>query len=305
MGIKLHFIHLMLKKNRKKIRKKEPWIGKRFLVPREKISDVETIIYYPKNTVEESLPVMFNVHGGAWVGGDASGLDTQSQQLADTLSCFVVNINYHKADEYAFPYCQNEVKDVVLYFAKHAQNYGIDKTKFTIIGYSAGGHICAGAAMLLRDEKFSLNSHVMCYPFLDFHTMGALLGGGEGEEKLSEKQKKKTEKLMEQMCFRSGIDRYSALMSPAGADIDELKELSPAELIICGPDALYQQALDYQEKLIKAGVPSVAKVFEESTHGFMEGNYPEMPYPADEKQRKLRDECFLYLKERMNIHWDR
>ena len=89
------------------------------MVPRTNDAPVMTYLHRPA-CGGENLPVVFNVHGGAWVGGDALLLDTQSQEMADRLGCFVVNINYIKADVKPFPYAQYEVRDTVLYFVRHA-----------------------------------------------------------------------------------------------------------------------------------------------------------------------------------------
>ena len=51
-----------------------------------------------------------------------------------------------KLDEQPFPYVQNEVADIVQYFSDRAEEFGLDTRKFNVIGYSAGAHICAGAA---------------------------------------------------------------------------------------------------------------------------------------------------------------
>lgn len=280
------------------------------MVPRENLPEVEVILYEPVKKCCEPMPVLFNIHGGAWVGGDASALDTQSKQLADTCSCLVVNINYRKVDDKPFPYCQHEVRDTVLYFAEHVDEFGIDREKFTLIGYSAGGHICTGAAMLLRDAGFKLNSQVPCYPFLDFHLFDTdgIPGVEEenGEQKTDKKTEKKNRELMavvNEIFFRGGVDKFSALMSPGAAAPEELKGVAPVELIICGKDALYEQAFAYQKRLEEANVPVELKVFEKATHGFMEGNYPEMFYEPNEEQRIIRDESFRYLKKQMEQHW--
>ena len=161
-------MRIILSLGRRKARKKAPWIGKQYFVKRECLPKVETFLYEPEGKPRGAMPVLFNIHGGAWVGGDATALDTQSQQLADTFSCFVVNINYKKVDVKAFPYPQEEVRDVVLYFAAHADEFGLDKTRFAIIGYSAGGHLAASAAYLLKDSTVKLSVHIPVYPFLDF-----------------------------------------------------------------------------------------------------------------------------------------
>ena len=293
--IKLFFIHKMLENGRKKIRKKGPWVGKQFWVQREGKKPVETFLYEPKEKKYNPMPVMFNIHGGAWVGSDATAIDVQSQKMADTLSAFVVNINYKKVDEEAFPYCQQEVVDVVHYFYDHAAEYQLDTTKFNLIGYSAGGHICAGAAIMLKNKGFSLCSNIPTYPFLDFSGFqkGESLGLDE-----------KTLKLMNEVCFRGDVDPLSAVMSPAIAKPEELKGLSDTFIILCGPDALYQHGLDYQKCLQQAGVNVEVKVFEPSKHGFMEGDYSEIKTENDAIQKEQMELCFLYLKDIMHRMWN-
>ena len=292
--VKLFFLHKMLERGRKKTRKKQPWIGRQFFVPRQDKKQVETILYEPKDKKYCPMPVMFNIHGGAWVAGDASGLDVQSQKMADDLGAFVVNINYTKADVQPIPYAQEEVVDTVLYFAEHAPEYGIDVKRFNLIGYSAGGHICVGAAILLKNRGFALCSNVPIYPFLDFHIFekGDLKTDAKGVNK------------MFGVFFRDSGIQYSTCMSPGAAPAEALKDLSHTELILCGPDALYQQGLDYFEHLQEAGVSAELKVFEKSSHGFMESDYEKELNPEEQVQKEQYEACFWYLQERMRKLWD-
>lgn len=62
------------------------------MVPRENAKPVMTYLYRPVGG-GANLPVVFNVHGGAWVGGDALLLDTQSQEMADCLGVNEIVLN--------------------------------------------------------------------------------------------------------------------------------------------------------------------------------------------------------------------
>lgn len=188
MRLKYWLLHQVMQRGRNHVKKKGPLIGQHFTVPRSGVKSVKTILYCPQKSILDLLPTLFNVHGGAWVGGDATTLDSQSQYIADRLGCFVVNINYTKLDVEPFPYPQQEIRDTVLYFRDHAKEYGIDITRFSLIGYSAGGHLCAGTAILLRDAGFELNSQFLCYPFLDFTSFGVEgLGMEHGKAEKAEK----------------------------------------------------------------------------------------------------------------------
>ena len=82
---------------------------------------------------------MINVHGGAFVAGDADTLDTQSDRIAKAWGCTVVTVNYKlMKDGITKQYAVDEVKDTVKYMTAHADEYGIDSTRIFLLGYSAG-----------------------------------------------------------------------------------------------------------------------------------------------------------------------
>lgn len=299
MNIKHWLLHLTVQHARNKVKKKDPLLGQRFTVPRAEQKVVDTILYRPKKAIAQPLPVMFNVHGGAWVGGDASTLDTQSQYLADKLGCFVVNINYTKLDVKPFPYAQQEIRDTVLYFRDHAEEYGIDEARFSLIGYSAGGHLCAGTSMLLRDAGFKLNSQFLCYPFLNFVEMD------EVNQSMEQKEADKTGKLMDEIFFAQ-MDKAAPLLSPANSPAEELVGLAPAEIITCGEDALYAHSTQYQERLTRAGVPAVRKDYVGSIHGFLEVNFPETKENGAKspQQEALMKDAMEYIRQRAFHHWN-
>lgn len=119
----------------------------------------------PDNTGDERLPVVFNIHGGGFVGGDADVLDTQSERIANEWNVVVVTINYTKADVKPISYGSEEIRDVVLYFADNAEVYGVDPSKFTLMGYSAGAYYAADSTRLLQLADFDMASLVLCYPW--------------------------------------------------------------------------------------------------------------------------------------------
>ncbi len=295
-----HFItHIALQCARNKKKKKGPLLGQRFPVPRKGSRRVDTILYRPAKAIRMPMPVFFNAHGGGWVGCDASWLDTQSQTLADKLGCFVVNINYTKLDAKPFPYPQEEIRDTVLYFRDHAGEYGIDETRFSLIGYSAGGHLCAGAAMLLRDCGFELNSQFLCYPFLNFV---AFYNGDQG---VDSKELEDAAKAMDELFF-SRMDKAAPLLSPGGADPKELRNLAPAEIITCGQDWLLSHSVQYEKLLQQAGVAVRRKDFDGSLHGFLETNFPETEDGDPTKspqQEAFMKEAVEYIRQRAHAHW--
>ncbi|HEL1596320.1 TPA: alpha/beta hydrolase [Streptococcus suis] len=140
-------------------------IGERLVIERPGNEPIRVNLYRPTSSDQANLPLVVNVHGGGFVGGDADVLDTQSQRLADRWQVVIVTVNYTKADVQPIFYGAEEIKDTVLYFAKEKATYGVDPTRFSLIGYSAGANYAALASQLLVKENVELAGLIMAYPW--------------------------------------------------------------------------------------------------------------------------------------------
>jgi len=281
----------MFRKNRKKlyksIRKRcGQQKGRLFTVPYKGSLDVMTYTYRPQNSKSNKLPVIFNVHSGSWVGGDALLLDTQSQHFADIYKCMVVNINYKKADEKQMPYAAYEIRDVVEYFAEHAEAIGVNKKKFALIGYSTGAQLAASAAQMLKYRECPISCQILCYPFLDF-----TFGGGTQKEL----QKNWEElKLLDDIFFK-GIVKEHPLCSPVLETVENLRGLAPVVMVLCGKDPLRVQAEEYIEKLREAEVPVQVLDYPDAISGFLDVNYPET---EQDEAKNARQEQLCHMCEK-------
>ena len=143
----------------------EDLIGERIEIEREDGASVEANLYTSDSIGAEPFPVVFNIHGGGFVGGDADVLDTQSERISKEWDVIVVTVNYTKADVRPILYGAGEIRDIVLYFADNADKYHADSSRFTLMGYSAGAYYASEATRLLQKENFDMASLVMCYPW--------------------------------------------------------------------------------------------------------------------------------------------
>jgi len=286
--IKFFIAKNALKSQRKKF-KKLPVSGERFIVPRAGLDGVDVIIYRPKGKVEGALPVFFNLHGGAWVAGDAALLDSLCRLLADEIPAMVVNVNYKKVDVHPFPYQLDELCDAVTYFAEHAAELGVDKSRFVIGGESAGGHISAGVSIRLKEAGFPLAAQFLVYPFLDF-TMSTIQESQKDSKELGWLDMLKD-------FFFAGVDGTNRYLSPLIAKDEELKGIAPAFLIVCGKDILRSQGIAYAKRLNELGIGAKLKEYPNAEHGFLEVNRPE--YVKDPRktpeQLALTKECEQYM----------
>ena len=233
------------------------------------------------------MPVLFNLHGGAWVGGDAVLMDSFCTTMADRIPALVVNVNYTKIDVQPFPNPQLELCDVVLWFAAHAGEFGADPKRFAVGGHSAGAHISAGAALRLKELGFSLAAQMLVYPFTDFRfdradsqiaQLSAFIAPFFGE-----------------------MSPIHPWLSPLKATDAELSGLAPAIFVVCGLDELKPQGIAYAKRLIDVAVPVRIKEYPQALHGFLEVNRPE--YEGDARrspeQLEMTIDCERFLAEEL------
>lgn len=253
-------------------------IGERFRVPRVGKKPVETILYLPAGDVSGPLPILFNMHGGAWIGGDAVLMESFCQLLADEIPAMVVNVNYTKADVESAPYAVEEVKDAVKYFAANSAAYGINEKKMAVGGHSAGAHLACSAAFALAQEGVELAAQMLVYPVACVD---------------------KTNPEMEQ--FRAMLPDAGwedPMLSPLNAADEMLKKVAPAIFILCGKDELRPGGIAYAKRLMDLAVPVKVKEYVDAEHGFLEVNRPDYgpgdPRQTPEQEAYCRD-CEQYL----------
>ena len=257
----------------------QPTLGERFTVPREGKDGVQTILYRPVSD-EKALPTIFNMHGGAWLGGDAVFMETFCQLLANELPAVVVNVNYTKADIQTMPYQQEEIADAVRYFAAHADDYGMDADRFVVGGHSAGAHLACCVAVMMAMEGFHLAAQMLVYPVADL----SLKVPG-------------VEELRELLLPNGGYERPN--VSPALAPIEILEKAAPALFILCGKDDLLESGKIYANRLIDAGVAVKVKQYKKAEHGFLEVNQPD--YKTEDFRKSPEQEAYARDCERYLI----
>lgn len=99
-------------------------------------------------------PALIYVHGGAWIIGDKSqqGIPLLNHLASCGWTCF--NINYRLSPKFRAPAHLVDVKRAISWVRTNAATYGIDPSFIALAGNSAGGHLCALAALTANDPEF-------------------------------------------------------------------------------------------------------------------------------------------------------
>lgn len=100
------------------------------------------------------LPVIFWVHGGAFLGGDKSDITEYAVQVASK-GFIVVNMNYELAPSAIYPTPLYQVEEAYQFIEKNAEAYGIDMDRLYFAGDSAGAQIISQFVNVQVEEEYS------------------------------------------------------------------------------------------------------------------------------------------------------
>lgn len=130
--------------------------------------NITTFIIKPQLAPKDNLPVIFYLHGGAFVFKGAPSHYEFAKNYAINTNAMVVYIDYRVAYNTPFETSLNDCIDVYKYIINNAHKYGINKNKIIIAGDSAGGYLSVVTTIRLKNENFILpRSQMLIYPALD------------------------------------------------------------------------------------------------------------------------------------------
>ena len=113
--------------------------------------------YQPKG-VSGPAPAVLLIHGGGWTGEDGRW---QMNPIAGKLvkrGYAVFNVTYRLAPRWRYPAPVDDLNQALAWMHRHAGEKGIDTSRISTYGYSAGGYL---AAMIGLPEKAGIRAIVM------------------------------------------------------------------------------------------------------------------------------------------------
>ena len=216
--------------------------------------DLPLMVY---RTERKNAPVVFFIHGGAWIRGSYKSFGSFCKTLAGKYGIVAVSIEYSMANEPGVR-MENTVQDcydAVEYVLSRSREFGIDPKRIGFVGGSAGGHLSACCAMHFPQTK----AYAGWYGAYDLeYTMGIYISDPNSEihHRYDE--------------YLNGwapeyIDRFSPVKmvkSKKGLSFKAMLFVGTAD-ITAGPD----NARRYSEALTEAGLKDVEVVtYENVTH---------------------------------------
>jgi acetyl esterase len=221
-------------------------------------------IYTPKNLRQAAglAPALVFFHGGGWVIGDLDSHDVVCRKLAHEGELIVISVDYRLAPEHKFPAAVDDSIAATRWIAANAEQLGIDASRLSVGGDSAGGNLAAVVAISARDGNGpAIAGQVLIYPATDF----AMTHPSHSEPE--------TSLLLTHSVIRWFVDHYLG-----DADIDDwrasparattLEGLPPAYVLTVGADPLRDEGDEYAARLKEAGVAVTYRHFPGQFHGF-------------------------------------
>lgn len=116
-------------------------------------------VYLPREVaVGQRLPVILNLHGGAYHSGDKSMGLQEVLPLVASGQFAAVSINYRLSGQAVWPAQLEDCQAAVGWIGKQGPTYGIDPERIGALGHSAGGQLAA----MLGLSELDGNARVAC-----------------------------------------------------------------------------------------------------------------------------------------------
>lgn len=232
--------------------------------------DMTLRIYTPAN-IPANAPILLEIHGGGFVGGNLDIDNYRCISLAEATPCIVVGVDYRLAapNGVCYPKPLEDCYAALNWVYDNAKSIGGDQNRIAVHGTSAGGNLSAALALYTRDKGgpklslvitncpvFTMDNSISKQQYPQF-----ALGGGAKCNSV-------------EAIYLGG---YTGLTPPYYAFpgyCKDLEGLAPHYIIVGEYDTLRDDGVNYALRLLACGVPCELQVAPRVGHGFCVVNHP-------------------------------
>ena len=218
-------------------------------------------LYQPNGS--PPLPAIVFLHGGAWWLGTLDLVDSLCHRLCTSGGAVIVNVDYRRAPEHPFPVPWQDGAAALAWVAQHADELGVDRTRISVGGQSAGANLAVAVALGERDRgRAGIASLVLCEPALDA-TMDSPSIAAFGEDFF-----------LTAAGLRQGWEFYLSCSEDAGRpyaspfQAPNLAGLPPTLIVTAEFDPLRDEGEEFGRRLAAAGVATQVSRYPGMIHGF-------------------------------------
>lgn len=252
-------------------------------------------VYYPKYIEISKLPVIFYIHGGAWVACNKETNRAYSEYLASFGYC-VVNMDYRLLPKTDIKGQVQDVVKAILYFDKEVE-LEVNKKDYILMGDSAGAHMASLIYCLMCDTKinknFSTQMKALPIKALVLQNMVSDLSDITNSNKLYLK-------LMTKLLFGKDYKHSPLLHQASFLEVVNEKTIKiPVILVGSEHDPLYQQTHKMKQYLIENDWEYTDIIWTKNDRSEL-GHVFQVNNPLWEESKITHQKIFAYLKEILN-----
>lgn len=256
----------------------------RLPTPKDVSTDDERWIDSPNGSVRVRIfrhvsnaaqPALVYMHGGGWVQGSPETHWDITTRLASWAKATVISVDYALAPDRPFPFGFNQVVSVMEWASANAQFLGIDGSRLSIGGDSAGANIAAAVALELRG-RVKIAGQLLIYPPCDFDlTRPSMHENPNGPMIVSTSMMPHGNRIM----VGGAAHEHLLTTDPRVAPLVAASHVGapPAYIAVAEHDPLRDSGIAYAGALENAGVEVVLDRGQGLTHGYLRA----MDYCAD------------------------
>ncbi|KAF4435884.1 hypothetical protein F53441_13392 [Fusarium austroafricanum] len=243
---------------------------------------LEVRTYRPGSAEEGArVPIYIHLHGGGYVFGDIPSEDAICTRIAVMTNVTVVNLNYRHAPDFAYPTAWEDTVDAFHWVHDHIDELLGIPDQVVVGGISAGAQLAASLTLRQNISPDALSrpklaGQILMIPALVHPECYSAILEQIKEPSLSSY----VQNVNAPLINKAALDKFTGLLKVQNPDpkdvrlniglatVEQLKNMPPSTLGICGLDPLRDEALLYGQKLVEAGVPTDVHVFNGLPHGF-------------------------------------
>ncbi len=222
--------------------------------------EITVRVYTPAG--DAPLPAHLYIHGGGFWIGTLDHFDVNCRATAVGAGCVVASVDYRLAPEFHFPTAPEDCYAALRWLVDHAGELGVDPSRISVGGGSAGGNLAAVVALMARDRGGPpLVFEVLEIPVTD----------------LTMSQPSVAENAEGYVLTREAMDQYVGYYLGESGDpkdpyaspllAGDLSGLPPALVMTMEFDPLRDEGEAYGRRLQEAGVPTTVRRWDGQIHG--------------------------------------
>lgn len=214
---------------------------------------------------EGNLPMIFYVHGGGWVMGDAMAYDRVLCKLAKHTRAAIVFVEYTLAPYAAYPKPLKELWGALEHILNNPGIYQVNPYQLILMGDSVGGNMATTLAYYAAQQGLNVDFQLLLYPVTN------------GNMNTPSYEEFANGPWLTKEGMRWFWDAYTAdinmrrrpMISPLFIPVEELKGMPPTLVITAENDVLRDEGEAYAAHLSEAGVETACVRINGTIHDFI------------------------------------